>query len=48
MAISFGHIFKKSFGLEGALKEGLKNIKGIRAAIIFGSYAKGQVDKWSE
>jgi len=41
-------IFKKSFGLEGALKEWLKNIKGIRAAIIFGSYAKDKLSAESD
>lgn len=41
-------IFKKSFGLESALKEKLKSIKGIKIAIIFGSYAKDKLSGESD
>ncbi|MDO8592246.1 MAG: nucleotidyltransferase domain-containing protein [bacterium] len=41
-------IFKKSFGLENELKEMLKNIKGIKSAIIFGSYAKNKLSAESD
>ncbi|NCO25125.1 nucleotidyltransferase domain-containing protein [Candidatus Parcubacteria bacterium] len=41
-------IFKKSFGLENELKESLKGIKGIRTAIIFGSYAKDKLSAESD
>ncbi len=36
-------IFVKSFGLEYELKKRLKNIKGIKSAVIFGSYAKDEL-----
>ena len=41
-------IFIKSFGLEHELKERLKNIKGIKTAIIFGSYAKDKLSAESD
>src|SRR3990167_6895332 len=41
-------IFKKSFGLESALKEKLKSIKGLKTAIIFGSYAKDKLSGESD
>lgn len=44
----FKKIFIKSFGLEHELKEKLKNIKGIKAAIIFGSYVKNRLSAESD
>jgi len=41
-------IFKKSFGLENELKEKLKSIKGLKTAIIFGSYAKDKLSAESD
>jgi len=41
-------IFKKSFGLESVLEEKLKKIKGIKKAIIFGSYAKDKLSGESD
>lgn len=41
-------IFKKSFGLEKELKEKLENIKGLKTAIIFGSYAKDKLSAESD
>jgi len=41
-------IFKKSFGLESALKEKLKGLKGLKTAIIFGSYAKDKLSGESD
>lgn len=41
-------IFKKSFGLENALKEKLERLKGIKQAIIFGSYAKDKLSAESD
>lgn len=41
-------IFIKSFGLEYELKKSLKNIKGIKTAIIFGSYAKNKLSAESD
>ena len=44
----FKKIFIKSFGLEHELKEKLKNIKGIKIAIIFGSYVKDKLSAESD
>ncbi|MCG2809185.1 MAG: nucleotidyltransferase domain-containing protein [Candidatus Portnoybacteria bacterium] len=41
-------IFKKSFGIEKILREKLKCIKGIKFAIIFGSYAKDKLSAESD
>lgn len=41
-------IFNKSIGLEKLLKEILQKIKGIKMAIIFGSYAKNQLSAESD
>lgn len=41
-------IFKKSFGLENVLKGKLEKIKGIKTAIIFGSYAKNRLSGESD
>lgn len=41
-------IFEKSFGLESILKENLKKVKGIKTAIIFGSYAKDRLSAESD
>mgnify|MGYP003394870756 CR=1 FL=1 len=44
----FKKIFIKSFGLENELKERLKGIKGIKTAIIFGSYAEDKLSAESD
>lgn len=41
-------IFMKSFGLENELRKKLENIKGIKIAIIFGSYAKDKLSAESD
>ena len=41
-------IFQKSFGIEYQLKQVFKKIKGIKQAIIFGSYAKNQLNAESD
>lgn len=41
-------IFFKTVGVEGRLKEILKNIKNIDIAFIFGSYAKNKEDSFSD
>lgn len=41
-------IAEKTLGVEGKLKEGLKNIKGIKIAFIFGSFASRKQDTWSD
>lgn len=41
-------IFFKTVGAEGKLKEILKDIKSIKIAFIFGSYAKGKEDSLSD
>jgi len=41
-------IFKKSFGLENELREKLKVVKGLKTAIIFGSYAKDKLSAESD
>lgn len=41
-------IFLKSFGLENELRRKLKSIKGIKSAIIFGSYAKDKLSAESD
>lgn len=41
-------IFKKSFGLENELKAKLKGIKGLKTALIFGSYAKDKLSAESD
>lgn len=41
-------IFFKTVGAEGRLREILKNIKNIKIAFIFGSYAKGKEDSFSD
>lgn len=41
-------IIFKSVGVEGALKEALEGIKGIRYAFIYGSYAKGSEQSSSD
>ncbi len=41
-------IFEKSFGLENILRENLKKVKGIRTAVIFGSYAKDRLSAESD
>jgi len=41
-------IFQKSFGLEIKLKQKLKNIKGLKTAVVFGSYAKDKLNAESD
>jgi len=41
-------IFFKTVGAEGRLRETLKKIKNIKIAFIFGSYAKGKEDSFSD
>lgn len=41
-------IFFKTVGAEGKLREALKKIKNIKIAFIFGSYAKGKEDIFSD
>lgn len=41
-------IFKKSFGLESELKQKLKSVKGLKTAIIFGSFAKDKLSAESD
>jgi len=41
-------IFKKSFGIEVILKEKIKSIKGLKMAVIFGSYAKNKLSGESD
>ena len=42
------NIVKKSFGLEVELKKTLDKIKGIKKAIVFGSYAKDKMEMESD
>jgi predicted nucleotidyltransferase len=44
----FKSIFLKTVGAEGKLKEILANIKNIQIAFIFGSFAKGREDSFSD
>lgn len=44
----FKKIFLKSVGLEYILKERLKQVKGVKAAIIFGSYAENKLSAESD
>lgn len=41
-------IFFKTVGAEGRLKETLKDIKGIKMAFVFGSFAKKDEDSFSD
>lgn len=41
-------IINKTFGIESQMKISLKKVKNIREAFIFGSYAKGKLDQWSD
>lgn len=41
-------IFIKSFGLEPELKKALKRVKGLKTAIIFGSYARDKLSAESD
>ena len=41
-------IISKTIGVEGLIKSALKDIKGIEIAFIFGSYAKGGEDSFSD
>jgi predicted nucleotidyltransferase len=41
-------MYEANFGLEKTLVDGLKKIKGLKKALIFGSYAKGRFGKDSD
>ena len=41
-------ILSKTIGVEALIKSALKKIKGIKIAFIFGSYAKGKEDSFSD
>lgn len=41
-------IINKTYGIEAQIREALKNVPGIEKAFIFGSYAKGGFDKFSD
>ena len=44
----FKRIISKTIGMEGLIKDALKNIKKIKAAFIFGSFAKEKEDSLSD
>jgi len=44
----YRQIILKTVGIEGALKELLKGVKGIEEAFLFGSYAKDRMDSASD
>jgi len=44
----FKKIVSKTIGLEGSLRKALEKIKNIKIAFIFGSYAKGKEDSFSD
>ncbi|MBI4115392.1 MAG: nucleotidyltransferase domain-containing protein [Candidatus Omnitrophica bacterium] len=44
----YRQIVLKTVGLEGALKELLREVKGIEEAYLFGSYAKNRMDSSSD
>ncbi|MCF7888331.1 MAG: nucleotidyltransferase domain-containing protein [Candidatus Omnitrophica bacterium] len=44
----YQQIFLKTYGLEKRLKETLKNIKGLKEAYLFGSYANNKMDSSSD
>lgn len=44
----YRNIVMKTIGLEGKLKNILRNIKGIKKAYIYGSYAKDRMDAFSD
>jgi predicted nucleotidyltransferase len=41
-------IISKTYGVEHQIKEALKRVSGIKKAFIFGSYAKGGFDRYSD
>ena len=41
-------IVSKTIGVEGLIKSALKKVSGIEIAFIFGSYAKGKTDSFSD
>jgi len=44
----YKNIFQRTFGLPEVLREKLKNVKGLKEAYIFGSYAKGNFEEESD
>ena len=44
----YRQIIMKTVGIEGALKDLLKDVKGIEEAFLFGSYAKDRMDSASD
>ena len=46
--VEFKKIVSKTIGLEGSLQKALRKIKNIKIAFIFGSFAKGKEDTFSD
>lgn len=44
----YREIFLKTAGIEHMLQQHLKGVKGLKTASIFGSYARGKVDRHSD
>jgi len=44
----YKNIFERTYGLPEVLKEKLKDLKGLKEAYIFGSYAKGSFEEGSD
>lgn len=44
----YRQIFLKTYGIEKKLKDTLSNIKGLKEAYLFGSYAKNRMDSSSD
>lgn len=44
----YRQIFLKTYGIEKRLKDMMSNIKGLKEAYIFGSYASGKMDSSSD
>ena len=44
----YRQIFLKTYGIEKRLKDALQDIKGLKEAYIFGSYARGSMDSSSD
>jgi predicted nucleotidyltransferase len=44
----YRQIFLKTYGIEKRLKDAMENIKGVKEAYIFGSYAAGKIDSSSD
>ena len=44
----YRNIFMKTAGIEEKLKSALSNVKGIKEAYVYGSYARGNMDAFSD